>query len=146
MRSTPPRRRFRVDPSIRILREHEARERELRAQQEREARQLIEENRERIERRRQEQLQADASNQRISALENQWRVFVASAQEAQARMQQAQRYSSTLKILEDIERSMDPPAEPDSGVVYVSENEWGSDRLGDPDFNAKLFAKPRRWW
>jgi hypothetical protein len=52
-------------------------------------------------------------------------------------------------VFNELDRHFNPLApalEPlDVEVIYVSEDEMGSPRLGSPDFNARLFAQPLRW-
>ncbi len=157
MRSTPSR-RFR-DTSRRAQREREYQqwasekraESEERERQRLASEQLAEQRRraEDAERRRHDQhnqSHADTSGRRLAALEHQWAAFRSNVQRAQLQAQQQQRYANARLILEDLERSVNPPPEPEPQVVYVPEEEWGSPRLGSSDFNPKLFSKPLRWW
>jgi hypothetical protein len=52
-------------------------------------------------------------------------------------------------VLNEVSKYFNPPApvpEPDPDVIYVSEDEQGTGRLGHSDFNPRLMARPHRWW
>ena len=47
-------------------------------------------------------------------------------------------------LIADLERSINPPPQPEPEVHYIEPYE-GSNRLGDSDFNVKLLSAPMRW-
>jgi hypothetical protein len=46
-------------------------------------------------------------------------------------------------LVDDLDRAINPPPEPQPSVVYVEQSSEGSPRLGDPDFNADLWKRRR---
>jgi hypothetical protein len=48
-------------------------------------------------------------------------------------------------LIADLERSFNPPPQPEPEVHYIEPYE-GSNRLGDSDFNVSLMSQPMRWW
>ncbi len=56
------------------------------------------------------------------------------------------RIGGKRKLIAALDHAINPPLESEPEIIYVSEDEIGSPRLGSPDFNPKLFAKPLSWW
>jgi hypothetical protein len=51
-------------------------------------------------------------------------------------------------VFGELERFFNPPPpapEPEPDVIVMSEDEWGTPRLGHRDFNARLMARPQSW-
>src|SRR5437868_766258 len=93
--------------------------------------------------------QQTRDNQRLAWLETQWAQFGQQVRQAQRQQQQRALAARSLQLIDEIQQSLNPPPVrlvPEPEVVYVPEDEWGTGRLGAPDFNPKLLAQPMRWW
>jgi hypothetical protein len=94
-------------------------------------------------RRNQDQRQA----QRINAIEREWGSFKAGVSQVQ-RANMARAFMQHFDgVLNEVSNYFNPPAPPpEPEVIYVEAAE-GSDQLGTPDFNPKLWMqKPRSWF
>src|SRR5262249_53727417 len=103
-----------------------------------------EEQRRRVAReRRRDEDQREA--QRLAAIERDWNLFKSGVEQ----VQRANMHRAFMQHLDDTFNELDayfnPPAPsaPEPEIVYVEPSE-GSNRLGTPDFNPKLFASPMR--
>jgi hypothetical protein len=93
-----------------------------------------------IERRKRE---VELRNLQIKVQQQSW--WQQSVENA-ARVHEAQqRLAARLALIDDW--TPKPPPEPENltEIVYLPEDEAGSPHLGDPNFNPKLWATPRRW-
>ena len=94
--------------------------------------------------------QEERESARMARLEAEWKQF--GAQVSMARRQQMnaafwQHYEETFSEIKNYFCPPPPPApEPEAEIVYLSEDEQGSARLGYSDFNPRLMARPQRWW
>jgi hypothetical protein len=71
---------------------------------------------------------------------------VALAQRQQMRQMQFQNNWNDLVELEKRFNPPPPTPEPEPDVIYLSEDECGTARLGHSDFNPRLMARPQSWW
>lgn len=128
-----------TDPTIRRQREREAGERRERLRLAELAAQQQEALRERIKRRAH-----SLDNARPAGIEAEWSAFKAGLAQAKIANQQRMRLQNARRVIEELELSLNPPPQPEPEIVYVQSYE-GSNRLGDSDFNPKLWAQPMRW-
>jgi hypothetical protein len=125
------------------------REEEARRREQIEQRRLAEQHRQHERKERLQREEQIRHNSRVASLESQWAQFSRHVAHAQRqRMQRAfmQHLDNTFNELERFWNPPPPMPEPEqTEIVYLSPEERESPRLGDPDFNPRLFAHPLRW-
>jgi hypothetical protein len=79
--------------------------------------------------------------QRLAQLESQWAQLTNQvAQERRTQMQRAA-YQRQAQLIAAMDRAVNPPPEPEPEVICVSEEDWGTGRLGCRRLQSEAYDK-----